>query len=82
MSSYFPKYSKFDEDLKNGEKHWENIFSFLHNCIWYSTCTFQIKQKEYLWSAVNVLIKTRKNLNISKREVSQVSFAHTDQENL
>ena len=67
MSSFFPKCSKFDEDLENRQKSSENVFNFLENCIWYSTFRFQIQQREYLWSAVNVFIKTRKSSNINKR---------------
>ena len=77
---FFSKCSKFEEDFESGEKNSENVFIYLDNCIWYSSCIFQIKQREYLWSVVNVLIKTCKSSNISKREVSQVSFAQNDKD--
>ena len=80
MSSSFSKFLKFDEEFKNWHKNRETVFSFLDNCICYSTCRFQIKQTEYLWSAVYVLIKTCTISNNNKREVSQVRFAQSEKE--
>ena len=78
MSSFFSKCSKFDEDFKNWEKNWENIFSFSDNCIWYNTCRVHIYPRKYLWSGVNNLIKTRKSSNIIKRQLSRVSLTESD----
>ena len=81
-SCFFSKCWKFDADFKNGQKTWQNVFSLLDNCIWYSSCRLQILQREYLSLTVNVLRKSRKSSNISNREVFQVSFPQSDKKKL
>ena len=67
MSSSVSKCSKFDADLKNGEKNQLKVFSFLDNCTWLRSCKFQILQTDYLSSKGNVWTKSRKISNITNK---------------
>ena len=72
------KYSKIDGDFKNGAENLEKVFCFLDNCVWIGWGTFYLLRRKYLSSAVNVLTNSSKISDITKRDVFQIYFPHTD----
>ena len=64
----FWKFSKFNANLKNAEKNWENNFRSWDKCIWIGSIELSLLIREYLSSAVNVLRKGLKNIHVSKSD--------------
>ena len=62
------KYSKFNVDLKNGEKNWEQVFCFWDNFIGIGCFKLSLLRREYLSWAINVLTKSLKTLHMIKRD--------------
>ena len=60
------KCSKFNADSENADKNSEKVFCFLDKCIWIVSIQLSLLIREYLSSAVNVLRKRLKNVNLSK----------------
>ena len=59
-SSFFPKYSKFDENARSWTEEWEKVFGFKDNCIWIGDDKFSQSLTGYLPLAVSVLRNTPK----------------------
>ena len=57
-------------DLGNGEKNCEKVFCFLDNCIVIGFVKISQLQRDYLSSAVNVLINSLTISRITKRDIS------------
>ena len=74
------KCSKCYLHFKNAEKHWEEAFPFLDNCIWIGCVDLFLLRRENLWRAVNVFTKSPKILHITKRDVLELNSLHTDQQ--
>ena len=75
---FFWKCSKFNADLKNGEKNWEKVFCFWAKCIWIFCFQLSLLIREYLSSAVNILRKSLKNFHVSKSNFFQLNYLHSD----
>ena len=73
MRVFFWKCSKFDLNFKSGEKNPKNLFCFLDNCIWIGCFKLSLLRREYLLSTVNVLTKSPKILQITKRDFLQLN---------
>ena len=66
------KCSKFNADSENAEKNSEKVFCFLDKCIWIVCIQLSLLIREYLSSAVNVLRKRLKNVNLSMCDFSNL----------
>ena len=76
---FFPKYLKFDVDLKNAQKNSANVFCFLDKCVWIVCIELSQLSREYLLSAVNVLTKSLKTSHATKSDFFFLNKPHSDQ---
>ena len=60
---FFSKSSKFDVNFRNEAKIQKNFF-YWEMCIWIDCDRFSLLQREYLWSAVNMLTNSPKSSDI------------------
>ena len=65
---FFWKWSKFNADSKNAEKHSEKMFCFLNKCIWIVSIHLSLLLREHVSLAVNMLRKGLKNFHESKSD--------------
>ena len=87
------KYSLFNRDLltqpvqmqvlreqrTNAEKNSEKVFSFPDNCIWIGCVKLSLLKREYLSSALSLLIKSLEILHVTNRDFLQDNFLNSDQ---
>ena len=87
------KYSLFNRDLltqpvqmqvlqeqrTNAEKNSEKVFSFPDNCIWIGSVKLSLLKREYLSSALSLLIKSLEILHVTNRDFLQDNFLNSDQ---
>ena len=66
-SSFFPKCSKFNLDIKNAPKKLKKVFFFYNICIWIGIFKLSLIRTGYLSSAANVL-KAVPRFGVSIRE--------------
>ena len=76
---FFWKCSKFNGDLENAAKKQEKIFCFWDKWIWIVCIELSLLRREYLSSAVNVLTKSLKTLDVTNIDVFQGIYFHSDQ---
>ena len=77
-SRFISKCSKFYVYLKNAIKFPQKASGFLDNCIWIGCEEFSLLWQEYLSSAVDVLTKSPKILDLTKIEVLQLNLCQND----
>ena len=75
----FLKCSKFNVDLKNAQKNWENVFCFWSKCIWICCVRLPPLRREHLSLAVNVLTNRLKILDVTKSDFFKLNSLHSDQ---
>ena len=75
----FWKFSNFNVEFKNAQQHSGHFFCFWDTCIWIGCVKLFLLGTKYLSSAVNVWINSLKILDISKRDVLQLNYHHSDQ---
>ena len=61
------------------QKKIEKIFFFWDNCIQIGYVKLSLLSREYLSSAINVLKNSLKILHITKRDLFQLNYLHSDQ---
>ena len=79
MVIFFPKCLKLNIDFKYVKNRWEPICCFWDSCIWIGWVKLSLLRREYLSSAVNMLINSLTVLHITKRTFFQLNFLHSDQ---
>ena len=77
---FFSKTSKFDVDLRNAAKEWQNIFRLIGNCIWIGYNNSSLWRREYFSSAVIALTKCPKISGINKTDIFELNFPLGDGE--
>ena len=70
---------KFDIDSRNGTRDSEKGFAFKYNCIWILDDKFSKSRTGYLSLAVNALLNATKISRITKGDIFQISFSHSDE---
>ena len=55
------------------------ICCFWDKCIWIGSLRFSLLRREYLSSTVNVLINSLKILHVTKRDLFQLNYLHSDE---
>ena len=78
-SSVFGKCSEFNVDFRYQEKNWDKVFSFWDNSIWIGCVVLSLICREYLSSAVSVLINSHKIFHSTKGVFFQLNYVHSDQ---
>ena len=73
-SSFFWKCSKFNVDFENTRKHCEKAFNFWDNCVRIGSIKFSLLRREYLSSAINVLINSYKALGLTKTDFFRLNY--------
>ena len=68
---FFRKCSTLDVDLKNSEKNRAKRFCFWDKCIWIVCIELSPLRREYLSSAVNMLIKSLQTFHVTQRKFSK-----------
>ena len=66
---FVSKYLKFNLNLENAAKIWENVFGFWDNCIWIEIVILSLLRTRYILSAANVLTSSPKIWHVNKRDV-------------
>ena len=64
---------------KMQEKIAKNVFFFLDNCVRIGCPKYSLLRREYLSSAVNVLINSYKALRLTKTDFSELNYLPDDQ---
>ena len=77
--TFFWKCSRFNVYLKNLQSNWKTSLSFWDNCIWVCCVKVHLLRREYLSSAVNVLANNVKIFHVTKRNLFQLNYLHSDQ---
>ena len=77
-SSFFSKYSKFNQDFKNAARNSEKVFCFWDNCISIGIVKLSLLRTGYFSSAANVLTSSRKILHVNNRHFSQLNSLGSD----
>ena len=77
-SPFLSKCLKFNPDLKNAGKNWENVFSFLDNCIWIGIVKLSLWRTRYFSSAANALTRSPKILHVTNRYFFKLNFLGCD----
>ena len=67
------------EQRTNAEKNSEKVFSFSDNCIWIGCVKLSLLKREYLPSALSVLMKRLEIFHVTNREFLQDNFLNCDQ---
>ena len=79
MVIFFPKCLKLNIDFKYVKNRWEPICCFWDSCIWIGWVKLSLLRREYLSSAVNMLINSLTVLHITKRTFFRLNSLHSDQ---
>ena len=77
-SSFFSRYSKFDQDFKNAAKSWKRVFCFWEKYIWIGIVKLSPLRAGYFSSAANVLTSSPKILHVNKRHFFQLNWLGGD----
>ena len=64
--------------FQKGSKNSEINFCLLYHCIWSDCGNFSLVQREYLWSAVNMLRNSPKISDVTKRVMFQLYLPQND----
>ena len=74
----FWKCSKFNVDFEKAQKNSEKAFCFWEKCIWIACIKLSLLKREYLSSAINVLTKFYKVLDITKTDIFQPNYLQNE----
>ena len=71
----FKIWCRFEKDKKDVRKN----FSFCDICIWIVCCKLSLASREYILSAVNVLTKSLKTLDVTQSDSFSLNYLQSDQ---
>ena len=78
-SSFSPKRSKFQLDLKTEEKNSEKFFVPWDNCIWIGIVKLCLLRTGHFSSATNLLTTSPKNSHVNKTDFFQLNWLGSEQ---
>ena len=77
-SSFFSKYSKFNQDFKNAARNSEKVFCFWDNCISIGIVKLSLLRTGYFSLTMNVLTSSPKILHVNKADFFQRNWLGSD----